>query len=64
MYNQKFIDENLEWLIEHPIKEQRFLSGEIVLFVKLPNRSIKTFSKEEFEYFELKKKQQTHSIKI
>ncbi len=59
MYNQKFIDENLEWLIEHPIKEQRFLSGKIVRFVKLPNRSIKTYSKEEFEYFELKKKQQT-----
>jgi hypothetical protein len=55
MYNKEFIDYNLDWLLDHPIQEQRCLTGEVVYFVKLPNRSIKTFTQKEFEYFKLRK---------
>lgn len=57
MYNKEFIDDHIDWLIKNPIKEKHFASGEVIRFVTLPNRSMKTFSEEELEYFKKKSKQ-------
>ena len=56
MYNKDFIDEHIDWLVKNPIQEKYFPSGEVVRFVRLPNRSLKTFTKGEMEYFKQKLK--------
>lgn len=51
MRNKDFIDEHIDWLSKNPMKVNKFGGKAHLWYVTMPDKSMKTFTHEEYEYY-------------